>query len=197
MGQKHFFLTFLIQFATNYKLRMTSITGITVFPVCVCCRKERKFLARGSIRRPHISSMPQYDQQKLRHRQYVPTLTHTHIAYTVKSFYFAGTKISWCLMMMDMFMDTFINFQIKHATININYHFVGILNSWSVPTKYTKLNIQQTKIKNDFTVTWVPMCLMRTEVFLALKFKVEKLRTSFGEFWSVFLGYLVCINMWI
>jgi len=160
--------------------------------VCVCCRKERKFLARGSIRRPHISSMPHYDQQKLRHRQYVPT-------YSIycEIILFCGHEhfVVWWWWTCSW---TLINSQIKHATVNINQYFVGILNSWIVlPTKYTKLNIQQTKMKNDFTETWVPMCLMRTEVFLALKFKVEKLRTSFGEFWSVFLGYLVCINMWI
>ena len=42
----------------------------------------------------------------------------------------------------------FVDFQIKHGTIKLNQHFVGILNSWIVFP--TKLNVQRIKMISQY-----------------------------------------------
>jgi len=63
---------------------------------------------------------------------------------TVKTFNVVGTKFRG-LMAMAVFVDTWIRgFQIILNITKVNKYVVGILNSWIVlPTKYTKLNVQQ------------------------------------------------------
>ena len=67
-------------------------------------------------------------------------------SHTVKSFYLVGTKFHG-LTTIDMFVDTWIcGFQIIHKNTKLNKYFNRILKSWIVlPTKYTKLNVQQIK----------------------------------------------------
>jgi len=72
--------------------------------------------------------------------------------YTVKSFYFVGTKFHG--LMMDMFVDTWIcGFQIILNITKVNWYLVELLNSWIVPpTKYKKLNAQQIKMTLQYLI---------------------------------------------
>jgi len=77
------------------------------------------------------------------------SLSHLYIYCEI--IYFMGTKFHG-LTTMDMFMYTWIcGFQILFNITKVNKYFVEILSSWiALPTKYTKLNVQQIKLTSQY-----------------------------------------------
>jgi len=84
------------------------------------------------------------------------TETNTFRSYcskvTVKSFIlWAQNFVVWCWWTYSWTLE-FVDFQIKHTTINLNQQLIGILNLRIVlPSKYLKLNVQQIKMNSQYS----------------------------------------------